>query len=113
VSDVLSIAEAIARRAGAILKEGFGNVRQVRQKGVIDLVTEFDQRSEEVIVSALEKELPAHPSDKAAIINTLRPCCLCRRPGQSQGNRMSATGLVTGVRSTARLEYCVYAVLSA
>jgi len=60
VSDVLPIAEAIARRAGAIVMEGFGHVRQVRQKGVIDLVTEFDQRSEEVIVSSLQKEFPEH-----------------------------------------------------
>jgi myo-inositol-1(or 4)-monophosphatase len=60
VSDVLPIAEAIARRAGAIVMEGFGHVGQVRQKGVIDLVTEFDQRSEEVIVSALQKEFPEH-----------------------------------------------------
>ena len=60
VSDILPIAEAIARRAGAIVMEGFGHVRQVRQKGVIDLVTEFDQRSEEVIVSALQKEFPEH-----------------------------------------------------
>jgi len=60
MSDVLPIAEAIARRAGAIVMEGFGHVRQVRQKGAIDLVTEFDQRSEEVIVSALQKEFPEH-----------------------------------------------------
>jgi fructose-1,6-bisphosphatase/inositol monophosphatase family enzyme len=59
VSDVLPIAEAIARRAGAIVMEGFGNVRHVRQKGVIDLVTDFDQRSEEAIVSSLQKEFPA------------------------------------------------------
>jgi myo-inositol-1(or 4)-monophosphatase len=60
VSDVLPIAEAIARRAGAIVMEGFGHVGQVRQKGAIDLVTEFDQRSEEVIVSSLRKEFPEH-----------------------------------------------------
>ncbi len=60
MSDVLPIAEAIARRAGAIVMEGFGHVRQVRQKGAIDLVTEFDQRSEEVIVSYLQKEFPGH-----------------------------------------------------
>jgi len=60
VSDVLPIAEGIARRGGASVKEGFGHVRQVRQKGVIDLVTEFDQRSEEVIVSSLQEEFPEH-----------------------------------------------------
>jgi len=55
VSDVLPVAEAIARRAGAVVMERFGHVRQVRQKGEIDLVTEFDQRSDEGIVS-----FPAH-----------------------------------------------------
>jgi myo-inositol-1(or 4)-monophosphatase len=60
VSDILPIAEAIARRAGDIVIEGFGRARQVRRKGAIDLVTEFDQRSEEVIVSSLQKEFPEH-----------------------------------------------------
>jgi len=49
VSDILPIAEAIARRAGAVVREGFGQGRQVQHKGVIDLVTEFDRHSEEVI----------------------------------------------------------------
>jgi len=40
--------------------EGFGRVRHVRQKGAIDLVTEFDQRSEEAIISSLQKEFPEH-----------------------------------------------------
>jgi myo-inositol-1(or 4)-monophosphatase len=60
VSDVLAIAETIARRAGAIIREGFGRACQVWQKGTIDFVTEFDRRSEEVIVSALQKEFPEH-----------------------------------------------------
>ncbi|MBM4025086.1 MAG: inositol monophosphatase [Planctomycetes bacterium] len=60
MSDVLPIAEAVARRAGAIVMEGFGRVHRVRQKGAIDFVTEFDHRSEEVIVSALQKEFPDH-----------------------------------------------------
>lgn len=60
MSDILPIAEAIARRAGAVVVEGYGHVRHVRQKGEIDLVTEFDHRSEEVIVSSLQKEFPEH-----------------------------------------------------
>jgi myo-inositol-1(or 4)-monophosphatase len=60
VSDVLPIAEAIARRAGAVVMEGFGRAGRVQRKGVIDLVTEFDRRSEEIIVSALQKEFPEH-----------------------------------------------------
>ena len=60
VSETLQIAEAIARRAGAILIEGYGNVHHIQQKGVIDLVTEFDKRSEEVIISSIQREFPEH-----------------------------------------------------
>jgi len=60
VSDLLQMVEAIARQAGAVLMEGFGNVRHIQQKGAIDLVTEFDKRSEAVIVSALQEKFPDH-----------------------------------------------------
>jgi myo-inositol-1(or 4)-monophosphatase len=60
VSDILQIVEDIARQAGAVLMGGYGNVRHVQQKGVIDLVTEFDRRSEEVILSFLQQEFPDH-----------------------------------------------------
>ncbi|MCU0914699.1 MAG: inositol monophosphatase [Planctomycetes bacterium] len=60
MSDILPIAEAIARRAGAIVREGLGRVHPVRQKGAIDFVTEFDQRAEELIVSSLQREFPEH-----------------------------------------------------
>lgn len=39
---------------------GYGNVRHIRQKGAIDLVTEFDKRSEELILSFLQQEFPDH-----------------------------------------------------
>jgi myo-inositol-1(or 4)-monophosphatase len=60
VSDILKIVEVIARQAGAVLMEGYGHVSHVQQKGVIDLVTEFDRRSEDVIVSAIQQEFPDH-----------------------------------------------------
>jgi len=60
MSDILRIAEVIVRKAGEVLKQGYGNVRHIQQKGVIDLVTEFDVRSEEIIISALKKEFPDH-----------------------------------------------------
>src|SRR6185295_10719600 len=40
--------------------EGYGNVRHIQQKGAIDLVTEFDKRSEEVVILAIQKEFPEH-----------------------------------------------------
>jgi myo-inositol-1(or 4)-monophosphatase len=60
VSDLLQFTEAIARQAGAVLMEGYGNVCHIQYKGAIDLVTEFDQRSEEVILSAIQREFPEH-----------------------------------------------------
>jgi len=60
VSDILPIVEVIARQAGAVLLEGYGNVRHIQQKGVIDLVTEFDKRSEELIISSIQQKFPAH-----------------------------------------------------
>jgi myo-inositol-1(or 4)-monophosphatase len=60
VPDILQIVEVVARQAGAVLLEGYGNVRHIQQKGAIDLVTEFDKRSEEVIISAIQQKFPDH-----------------------------------------------------
>ena len=58
MSDILQIVEVIARQAGAVLAKGYGNVRHIQQKGVIDLVTEYDKRSEELIISSIQQEFP-------------------------------------------------------
>lgn len=60
MSDILQMVEGIARQAGAVVMDGYGNVRQIQQKGAIDLVTEYDKRSEEVILSFIEQEFPEH-----------------------------------------------------
>jgi myo-inositol-1(or 4)-monophosphatase len=60
LSDLLQFTEAIARQAGALLKEGYGNVHRIQHKGAIDLVTEFDKRSEDVILSAIQRDFPDH-----------------------------------------------------
>jgi len=60
VSDILQIVEVIARQAGAVLMEGYGKVLHIQHKGAIDLVTEFDKRSEEVILPFIQKEFPEH-----------------------------------------------------
>jgi len=60
MSDILQIVEVIIRQAGAVLMEGYGNVRHIQKKGVIDLVTEFDKRSEEVIISSIQQKFPEH-----------------------------------------------------
>jgi myo-inositol-1(or 4)-monophosphatase len=48
----------IAREAGEILRQGFGTVIQVEHKGPVDLVTEFDRRSEALILEAIRREYP-------------------------------------------------------
>jgi myo-inositol-1(or 4)-monophosphatase len=60
VSEILKMVEDIARQAGAVLMSGYGNVRHVQQKGAIDLVTEFDKRSEDLILSFIQQEFPDH-----------------------------------------------------
>ena len=60
MTDYLTVAERIAREAGAILREGYGQVQTIEHKGSIDLVTEFDRRSEALIVAALRTKYPAH-----------------------------------------------------
>ena len=60
MSDILQMTEVIARQAGAVLMEGYGNVHHIQQKGVIDLVTEFDKRSEDVIASFIQQQFPDH-----------------------------------------------------
>lgn len=60
MSEALQFIQRLARQAGDILREGYGNVRHIQHKGAIDLVTEFDKRSEEVILAAIQREFPEH-----------------------------------------------------
>jgi myo-inositol-1(or 4)-monophosphatase len=47
-----------ARCAGALLREGQGRVPDIHHKGVIDLITEYDLRSEELLVEAIHETYP-------------------------------------------------------
>ncbi len=49
-----------ARAAGAILLEGYGRVHAPEKKGRIDLVTEYDKRSEALLLSLIRERFPAH-----------------------------------------------------
>lgn len=57
ISDLIRI----AKQAGSILKEGFGTDIHVKHKGLVDLVTDMDHRSEEYILSELRS---AYPGDE-------------------------------------------------
>jgi myo-inositol-1(or 4)-monophosphatase len=52
--------EILARRAGVILRSGFGSTKEVARKGTIDLVTEMDRRTEAFILKAIQARYPEH-----------------------------------------------------
>lgn len=59
--DHLAVAVDAARRAGALLCEGFGQPRPVTYKrSPTDLVTEMDRRAEALIVECLQRAFPDH-----------------------------------------------------
>lgn len=56
----LAEVKEIAQQAGVILRQGFGKPHQIRHKGVIDLVTEIDRRSEAFILGQIRGRFPGH-----------------------------------------------------
>lgn len=56
----LSYVETLARKAGAILRDGYSKEHKVDYKGVIDLVTEVDHQSEEFLLSEVQRDFPDH-----------------------------------------------------
>ena len=53
-------AAELARDAGAILREGHGRAHAPERKGRIDLVTEYDRRSERLVLDGLRRRFPGH-----------------------------------------------------
>jgi len=60
LSELVSIAESIAREAGTLLREYYHRGVTAEYKGDVDLVTEADRASEKLIVARLKKQLPEH-----------------------------------------------------
>jgi myo-inositol-1(or 4)-monophosphatase len=60
LAEELEAALEAARRAGDVLREGFGLRHRVRYKGEVDIVTETDERSEGVIREALLGAFPSY-----------------------------------------------------
>jgi myo-inositol-1(or 4)-monophosphatase len=56
----LSDLTELARGAGEILRGGFGQRQNIQHKGRIDLVTEYDKRSEAYLVGELRRRFPGH-----------------------------------------------------
>jgi myo-inositol-1(or 4)-monophosphatase len=59
-AELRDAAESFAREAGAILASGYGSVHRPERKGRIDLVTEFDRRSEELLLRRITERFPGH-----------------------------------------------------
>jgi myo-inositol-1(or 4)-monophosphatase len=57
---ILSDLERLARQAGEILRRGYEQEHQVDYKGAIDLVTEMDHRSEELLLGEIQRLFPGH-----------------------------------------------------
>ncbi len=58
-NELLHVAEVAARRAGDILRSGFGSViTHTSKEGIHNLVTEYDLRCEETIISILREATP-------------------------------------------------------
>jgi myo-inositol-1(or 4)-monophosphatase len=56
----LSDLERLARQAGEILRLGYEQEHQVDYKGAIDLVTEMDHQSEELLLGEIQRLFPGH-----------------------------------------------------
>jgi myo-inositol-1(or 4)-monophosphatase len=56
----LGVALRTAREAGALLRAGHERGFTVEHKGAVDLVTEYDRQSEELVVAALGRAFPGH-----------------------------------------------------
>lgn len=57
---MLDFAIAIAREAGAVLREGLKLQRQIQLKSPFELVTDIDHASERLLVSAITARFPDH-----------------------------------------------------
>ncbi len=50
----------IASQAGEIVKEGYRSSKEVSHKGLVDLVTDYDVRTENYLIKALQKDFPEY-----------------------------------------------------
>ncbi|MGC2330329.1 MAG: inositol monophosphatase family protein [Candidatus Acidiferrales bacterium] len=60
MNEFLKVASDIAREAGAVLRKEFDRPKKISYKGEVDIVTESDRRSEEIIVARLQEHFPGH-----------------------------------------------------
>jgi len=58
--EVMRVAVASAKAAGAVIKEAFFKVKNVEHKGQVDLVTETDKACEDLVCGAIKDAFPSH-----------------------------------------------------
>ena len=58
IRDILTISVVAAKQAGAILLDRYGKPHDIQHKGSIDIVTEADLASEELILDILHQNSP-------------------------------------------------------
>lgn len=60
MTPTLAQLERLARQAGEVLRAGYEGEHQVDYKGVIDLVTEVDRQSEDLLLGEIQRLFPGH-----------------------------------------------------
>ena len=48
----------LSKGAGEILRAGYGQAKEIRHKGTVDLVTQFDHQSEDYLVGEIHRQFP-------------------------------------------------------
>ncbi len=74
-SEYLPAIEAIARDAGDIARDGYARPRDITFKGAVDLVTQYDTASEELILGRLRAAYPEHDvyAEESGVSGTTAP----------------------------------------
>jgi fructose-1,6-bisphosphatase/inositol monophosphatase family enzyme len=57
-AEELAFAIELARRAGQIIQAGYGNLERIEHKSRRDVVTDVDVRSEELVISEIQRRFP-------------------------------------------------------
>jgi myo-inositol-1(or 4)-monophosphatase len=58
IAERLSLAAGLARQAGDLLRQAYGQAIEAEHKGEVDLVTEYDLRAERLLTQALRENYP-------------------------------------------------------
>lgn len=51
----------LAKGAGEILRAGYSQAKEIRHKGIVDLVTQYDHQSENFLVGEIRRQFPHDP----------------------------------------------------